>query len=113
LVLVDLKLTAEEDEAVVASARAPWLASGLAVLFLAAQLIFAFHAGDGGDNLANHSRADCPVCMAGATAPDPVDLVVSLDAPSLTFELAEFLWKSAAQLDDIRARANSRGPPFA
>lgn len=110
--MIDLELTAEDDEAIVASARARWLASGLTVLFLAAQLIFAFHVGDGGDNLADHSRADCPVCMAGAMAPDPVDLVVSLDAPKLTFELAEFLWKSAARHGGESARANSRGPPL-
>ena len=90
-----------------------WFALALAGLFLAAQLIFAAHAGAGADKLGDHSRDDCPVCMASAFAPDPVDLVVAVDAPSVAFEPVEYVVTSSAQRDGERVRANSRGPPAA
>jgi len=80
----------------------------LAVLFAAAQLLFAGHAED----LFTHAPQSCEFCLAAAVSDDPNDAVVEL-APPVRF--VDF--RETPKADDIvLARApiapNSRAPPF-
>lgn len=80
----------------------------LALLLVAAQLLFAAHA----DDLADHAPQSCEYCLSASISSDPDDLVVELSAPQLSF--AQVRSPVAAELvvaSALRA-ANPRGPPL-
>lgn len=82
-----------------------------AVLFVAAQLLFAAHAGASPDDLLDHSPTTCEFCLAGAVADDPAGLSVEVAAPveilgAVTRPVAAAIVASGA----LRG-AQPRGPP--
>lgn len=90
-----------------------WVRIAIAALFLFAQIVFASHFGATPQALADHAPDECAICIAGATAPDPVDLVAVLDAPVERLETIEYVTGAEHLTAGAVLVANSRAPPLA
>ena len=84
----------------------------LALLLVAAQLLFAAHAAAKSDFLLDHSPATCAVCIAGTASGDPELLVVSLAKPVAALCAAEAILAVERVLAFTVAAAPARAPPL-
>lgn len=80
----------------------------VALLFAAAQLLFAIHS----DDLAKHAPQSCEFCLAAAVADDPNDLVFAVSAPPVSFEPALAPVTQRFIVARASLSANPRGPPL-
>lgn len=78
-----------------------------ALLFVAAQILFAAHA----DDLSDHAPQSCEYCLAAAVADDPNDLVVELAAPLVSYARARQPVAAVLIVEGALRAANPRGPP--
>lgn len=84
-------------------------AAGLfALLFVAAQLLFAAHA----DSLYPHAPQSCEYCLAAAVSDDPNDLVTEIAGPVETVEPVRALAPEREIVARAPLVANSRAPPL-
>lgn len=81
----------------------------MALLFVAAQLLFAIHS----DDLTAHAPQSCEYCLAAAIADDPNDLVVEIPAPLVSFEKAEAPVAEEIVVASALQSSAPRAPPFA
>lgn len=83
----------------------------LVIVLAAAQLLFAAHAGAASDDISDHAKLTCEVCLSAAVSDDPQDLGVALAAPILS------KWDASSPVaaDIVVAlaliAAHPRGPP--
>ncbi|NWG92668.1 MAG: hypothetical protein HXY21_09200 [Parvularculaceae bacterium] len=82
-----------------------------AVLFVAAQLLFAAHAGAAPDDLLDHSPTSCAFCLAGAVADDPSELSVAAAAPVAILGAARRPVAAEIVASGALGGAQPRGPP--
>lgn len=80
----------------------------LALLLVAAQLLFAAHA----DDLADHAPQSCEYCLSASISSDPDDLVFEIGAPALSFEFVRSLVAAERIFAAAPRAANPRGPPL-
>lgn len=81
----------------------------MALLFVAAQLLFAIHS----DDLAAHAPQSCEYCLAAAISDDPNDLVVEIPAPLVSFDKAQAPVAQEIVIAGALRTSNPRAPPFA
>lgn len=76
----EIRLIADDRVTFDTPGRARLLAL-VALLFVAAQLVFGAHAAAQPDYLLDHSPANCAICIAGAVSDDPALHVVGVAEP--------------------------------
>ena len=81
----------------------------MALLFVAAQLLFSIHS----DDLTAHAPQSCEYCLAAAISDDPNDLVVEIPAPLVSFEKAQAPVAREIIFVDAPRTSNPRAPPYA
>lgn len=84
----------------------------LALVLVAAQLLFAAHAASGPEDLIDHAPSSCEFCLAAAVSGDPHALVGDLAPPPVSFSSVRR--PVAAEIIVVGAlrAANPRGPPL-
>ncbi len=81
------------------------------LVFALAQILFAAHVGAATDDLADHTKQACEICLAGALSTDPHDLGVEVSTPVVSY--AAVARPVAADIIVAKSliAANPRGPP--
>lgn len=82
-----------------------------AVLFVAAQVLFAAHAGAAPDDLLDHSPTSCEFCLAGAVADDPAGRSVDVAAPVEILGAVKLPVAAEIVVQGALRGAQPRGPP--
>jgi len=80
----------------------------MALLFVAAQLLFAIHS----DDLTAHTPQSCEYCLAAAISDDPKDLEVEIVAPAASIEAVKQAIAQKIIVSRPLDAAVPRGPPF-
>lgn len=83
----------------------------LALVFIVAQVLFAAHAGAHPDPLFDHAAQTCEICLAGAVAGDPHDLISEYATPSAIFASVARPAGAAIVVANALLAASPRGPP--
>jgi hypothetical protein len=84
----------------------------LALLLVAAQLLFAAHVASAPDDLIDHAPSSCEFCLAAAVSGDPDALVDDIAAQLVSFSsVRQPVAADIIVVVALRA-ANSRGPPL-
>lgn len=84
----------------------------LALVLVAAQLLFAAHAASAPDDLIDHAPSSCEFCLAAAVSGDPDALVDDIAPPLVSFSsVRQPVAADIIVVGALRA-ANPRGPPL-
>lgn len=84
----------------------------LALLLVAAQLMFAAHAASAPDELIDHAPSSCEFCLAGAVSSDPGALVVDIAAPVVSVSSVRQPVGAEIIIAGALRAAHPRGPPL-